>query len=122
MAIVFVGLLSKRTPALAAATAAIAGVLFYAIITFGWKNRIAFAVGNNIVDLELHWLHVAGLNFALMMTVMAGFRLFAPLPTAYEQVDTKQVDITPWSFAKAGGALIVLGVVGIYATLWMASR
>ena len=114
MAIVFVGLLSKRTPAMAAAVAALAGVAFYAVVTF--------VFGEKLLGYQIHWLHIAGLNFALMMSVMAAFRLLAPRQSAYEHHYTADVDIDPWSFAQTGGRFIILAVVVIYAALWWASR
>ena len=114
MAIVFVGLFSKRTPALAAWVAVIAGVCFYTTITFGLQNEV---FGHSI-----HWLHVAGLNFLLMMGVMAAFRLARPLPIAFEHVYTEEVDIKAWPLARVIGPLILVAVVAIYFWLWSISR
>ncbi len=114
MAIVFVGILSKRTPAIAAWAAVAVGVTFYATTTFGFDNHL--------FGTEIHWLHVAGLNFVLMMVVMLAFRLAVPLQIPFEQQDTRQVDITPWRWAKACSAAILVSVAGLYLWLYLASR
>jgi solute:Na+ symporter, SSS family len=114
MAIVFVGILSRRTPAIAAWAAVLVGVTFYATVTFVYENILFGRV--------IHWLHVAGLNFALMMVVMAAFRLIAPLPTPFQQQHTQQVDITPWRGAKPASVVILVAVVSIYLGLFLMSR
>jgi SSS family solute:Na+ symporter len=114
MAIVFVGILSRRTPAMAPLAAVIVGVAFYVTITFVFANQLW--------GYTLHWLHVAGLNFALMMLVMGAFRLLAPSPGRFEQAYTRQVDISPWPAAKPVSFLIATAVVLIYLGLYLAAR
>ena len=113
MAIVFVGILSKRTPAIAAWAAVAVGVTFFSIVSFVLNNRIA---GHDI-----HWLPVAGMNFALMMGVMALFRFLAPRKIPFEHTYTEDVEIDPWPVAKPLGIVIVISVFGVYALLAFAS-
>jgi SSS family solute:Na+ symporter len=114
MSIVFVGIFSRRTPAHAAWFAALFGIGFYATITFGFNNEV--------FGYPIHWLHVAGLNFILMMTIIAIVRFRSPRAEAYEHQDTKQVDLTPWKAAKPLGAAIVVAVFAMYVALWWAAR
>lgn len=114
MAIVFVGLFSKRTPAIAAWAAVISGVTFYAVVTF--------LLDNQVFGHQIHWLHVAGINFAVMMSVMAVIRLVAPRPKPFVAVNTEQVDVAPWPWAKLVGAFVVIGVFMIYGVLMFVSR
>ena len=114
MVIVFVGILSKRTPTAAVWAALLVGIMFYSVVTFQLDNTL---FGN-----QIHWLHVAGLDFAIMMLVICSFRFLAPRPTPFAMIDTRQVDTTPWSLARPCGALILLCVVAIYTGLWLVSK
>lgn len=114
MAIVFVGILSRRTPAIAAPLALVSGICFYTWVTFGRENVV--------FGREISWLHVAGLNFLVMMVVMAACRLIAPRKVAFESHYSEDVDITPWPAAKFAASLIVVGVVSIYLLLWFVSQ
>lgn len=114
MVIVFVGLFSKRTSTHAAWVASLAGITFYSLVAIVWENRL---FGHTI-----HWLHVAGLNFALMMTIVAIFRFVAPRPVPYQHVDARAVDMVHWRWAKPIAAMIAVGVVAIYAYLTVIGR
>ncbi|MCA9148060.1 MAG: solute:sodium symporter family transporter [Planctomycetales bacterium] len=122
MVIVFVGILSKRTRPGAVWAALLVGVLFYATITFGFENKLTWNTATGPQVYEIHWLHVAGLNFLLMMSVIGAFRVIAPLPTPFVLEDTNQVDTTPWPLARPLGAFVLCSVAAIYALLWMAAR
>ena len=52
--------------------------------------------------------------FVLNVLIMLLIGRLYPRAEAFEQVYTKQVDITPWQPAKFVGSLIVLIVVMIY--------
>lgn len=106
MVIVFVGLFSKRTSTHAAWVAALVGIAFYSVVAIVWDNHL--------FGYPVHWLHVAGLNFVLMMMIVAIFRLVAPRAVPYQHVDSGAVDIEHWPWAKPLSALIAAGVVGIY--------
>ena len=110
MAIVLVGMLSRRTPPRAAWAAVTVGVVFYASVTFALDNQIA--------GYEIHWLHVAGLNFALMVATMIVFRIFDPMAESYEPVTSDAVDLTPWRPARILGIIILVAVVAIYYLFW----
>ncbi len=114
MTIVFVGILSRRTPAIAAWAAVFSGVIFYATVTFGFDNQL--------FGYHIHWLHVAGLNFAVMMSVMTAFRYLRPLRVPFALHDTGQVNVAPWRWAKPVGFAIVTLVLVIYGGLWWAAR
>lgn len=117
MVIVFVGLLSRRTPTVGVAIAALVGVVLYAVVTFAWDNQIPWAGGST----KLHWLHVAGLDFVVMMAIVAAFRYLAPRPEAYTHEDSAQVDMSPWRLAVPAGLFVVIAVIAIYAYLWSVS-
>ena len=103
--IVVVGMFSKRAPSTAAIAGILTGFVFYAI--FG------LYFGNTIFGQEFHWLHVAGINFGLVVFVMAAVTLVKPRPEPYVATHSGDVDITPWKGAvPAGiGILILIGLM-----------
>jgi SSS family solute:Na+ symporter len=86
-------------------------------VTFAWDNQIPWAGGST----KLHWLHVAGLDFVVMMAIVAAFRYLAPRPEAYTHEDSAQVDMSPWRLAVPAGLFVVIAVIAIYAYLWSVS-
>ena len=106
LAIILLGVLSKRATALSAYIAIPVGILFYGWFGF-YKNGSFFG---HIV----HWLHVAGINLLLILSVMFFVRLLKPAAEKYKQKYTGEVDLTFWKGAKISGAVIVLVVVLMY--------
>ncbi len=106
LAIVFMGFVSRRTPAAAANIALVAGIVF--------QSYFGIYKGNKLGDVELHWLHVAALNFAFLMVLMYVVRLATPRAEPYEQKYSEDVDITPWRFAKPVGVGVVVMIAIMY--------
>ena len=105
-AVVLVGIIGRRIPPLAAKVALAGGCLFIAVGYFvppfsGWVVAMT----------EFHFL---GLAFALIVGVMLMITWHQPLPEAWEQEYTKDVDMTPWKFAFPAGMLLVVIVLLIY--------
>ncbi|MEM7391663.1 MAG: solute:sodium symporter family transporter [Verrucomicrobiota bacterium] len=70
LAITLIGIFTKKIPAIAAKVALITGFVFYAY--FGLiKNNMVFGV-------EMHWLHVAGLNGLVIAVLMFIIGLIMP--------------------------------------------
>ena len=109
LAITIVGIFSKRVPAAAAGAAIVSGVVFYAI--FG------LTLGNTVFGYQMSWLHVAGLNMALCVSVMLIWGAIRPLPEPFQQQYSEDVDITPWRLAKPLGLAVCIAVVVMYAWL-----
>ena len=107
IAIVVVALVSKRTPAIGANVALIIGMVFQLVFGILWEQ-----------SLGIHGLHVAGLNFALLMLVMGAFRLSMPQKEPFEQQYSGDVDITPWKLARPVGGAIAVMIAAIYFGMW----
>lgn len=107
IAIVVVALVSKRTPAIGANVALIIGMVFQLVFGILWEE-----------SLGIHGLHVAGVNFALLMLVMGAFRLSMPQKEPFEQQYSGDVDITPWKLAKPVGCGIAVIIAAIYFGMW----
>nr|WP_067288900.1 solute:sodium symporter family transporter [Marinobacterium profundum] len=107
LAVVMMGILSKRTPALAGYIALPFGMIFFYITHFVLKDDLGF--------IKLNWLHLVGVNFALMFGIMLLVRYLKPLAQPYNQVHTQEVDITHWKYARHACWIIVIMLIGLYA-------
>ena len=118
ISIMVVALISKRTPAIGVVVALMVGMAFQ--LYFGILNagKLGVTVGNEFYGWEMHGLHVAGVNFALLMLILLAFRILMPQPEPFEQKYSGDVDITPWKLAKPVGLGITLVVVAIYLSMW----
>jgi SSS family solute:Na+ symporter len=61
-----------------------------------------------------HFLHVMAILFVLNIIIMLIIGKLKPRETAYEQLYTKQVDITPWKYLKVTGIAVCVIVLSIY--------
>lgn len=111
LSLVVVGMFSRRTPSFAAWAAVLVGVAFYGYFSLYMDNEIFGA--------KFHWLHVAGMNFILIVGVMLLITVIKPRESAWEQPYSEDVDITPWKFAVPVGVLILVTIALMY---WGMSR
>ncbi|HMP75714.1 MAG TPA: solute:sodium symporter family transporter [Kiritimatiellia bacterium] len=109
LSIILLGVLSRRAPAFAAYIAVPVGIVFY-----GW---VGFVHDGAVWGLKIHWLHVAGLNLVLMLSIMAVVRILNPLPHPVVHHISDEVDITPWRHARLAGAGVIVLVVALYLVL-----
>jgi solute:Na+ symporter, SSS family len=106
LAIVFVGIVSRRASASAAHAALLGGIVFQSV--FG------IAMGNSLFGLQMHWLHLAAVNFSFLVLLMLVISVVQPRGEAYQQKYSEDVDITPWKLAKPVGALIIVLIAMMY--------
>ena len=104
LAIIIVGVFSKRVSGKAANIAILFSVFTYLVTLYVIKPNISF-------------LHLMGILFVLTIVIMFFVSQFVPRKTDYTQEYTKQVDITPWKYLKPVGFAILAAVVGIYVYL-----
>ncbi|MDC9622006.1 solute:sodium symporter family transporter [Xenorhabdus sp. XENO-7] len=103
LSVVLVGLMTKRVPPIAAKLGLLFGVSAYIICNF-------------ILHINIHFFHLVGILFVLNIIFMLTIGYFFPAET-YQEVYTKQVDITPWSMVKPTGWLITLAAISMYVFL-----
>lgn len=108
-AVVLVGMLSKRVPAVAANTALIAGF-------------VAIAVGYFFPPAErwvarMHEFHFLGVVFVALVALMLLIGLARPRGEAWKHEYTGEVDLTPWKLARPAAFALVGIVLAIYLTL-----
>lgn len=104
LAIILVGIFSKRVSGKAANIAIIFSAVTYLITLYVIKPDISF-------------LHLMGILFVITVIIMFVISHFVPRKTDYIQEYSKQVDITNWKYLKPVGFSIVAVVVGLYIFL-----
>lgn len=105
-AVVLVGMLTKRVPAMAAKLALLMGFIGIALGYFVYPF--------NAIVASLHEFHFLGLVFAWLLILMLVIGEVSPRETEFNQEDVKAVDMTAWKLAKPVGLLLIAIVVSIY--------
>ena len=107
-AVVVVGLLARRVPAVAGTVGLVAGVV---LIALGYFLPEAI---NPLVQLGIHEFHFLGIAFALLVGLMLLIGFIAPRATAFNLETDTPIDMTPWKNAKWASLALVVVVLIIY--------
>ncbi len=107
-AVVLIGMLTKRVPAVAAKIALIAG---FAVIAVGY-----FVYPFNTVVGSMHNFHFLGIVFSWLLILMLVIGEIMPRETEFVQEDVGAVDMTPWKHARSAGLVLIAIVLSIYVT------
>jgi len=108
-AVVLVGMLTKRVPALAANVALVVG---FAAIALGYF--VPFFAER--VD-AMHGFHFLGAVFATLVVLMLGIGAVRPRKTPWVHRASGIVDLTPWRWAMPIGIAIIVFVLTVYVLL-----
>lgn len=98
------GFFIKQISAAGAKVAIFTGLAFYLLTTF-------------ILKVDIHFIHVWGIEFVLNILVMLVVSKFYPNKNPYEPVHTGEVDIKPWKYTKPVAAFLVLATILVYYLL-----
>ncbi|MEL6429448.1 MAG: solute:sodium symporter family transporter [Planctomycetota bacterium] len=109
LAVVLVGMLTRRVPPVAAKIGLVVG---FATIAIGY-----FVPPFDAIVASMHEFHFLGIVFAWLVVLMLVIGEARPRETEFSQEDAGAVDMTPWGLAAPAGVVLILTVVGIYATL-----
>jgi SSS family solute:Na+ symporter len=107
LAVVIVGLLTKRVPAMAAKIALVGGCL---LIAAGY-----FVPPFNKLPAIMHEFHFVALVFVLLVAVMLIIGKLRPRATDWVHEYSGDVDLTPWRGAVPASLVLVVLVIVIYA-------
>ncbi|MEC9482886.1 MAG: solute:sodium symporter family transporter [Halomonas sp.] len=107
LAVVLVGLLTKRVPAIGAKISLIGGCLIIGLVYFVPPFTAVLDV--------VHNFHFVALVFVLLVAIMLILGKVRPRPTAWVHEDSGEVDLTPWKGAIPAGIVLVILVIAIYA-------
>jgi SSS family solute:Na+ symporter len=105
--VVIVGMLARRVPPLAAKIALVVG---FVVIALGY-----FVPPLAVYVDRMHQFHFIGAVFALLVVMMLVIGMVKPLPVAWEQRYSGDVEMTPWKYAKPVSVVLLLLVFTIYA-------
>ncbi|WP_299767908.1 solute:sodium symporter family transporter [uncultured Dokdonia sp.] len=128
LAVVIIGILTKKVPALGAKVVMIVGVIMYVCTIFMRPSyqeaALAEAKTNGITDIaELaiikaeafpHFLHVMGILFVVNIIIMLVIGMVKPKTDIYVPETTEVIDTSPWKYAYIVGGLITLLVLSTY--------
>lgn len=129
LTVVVIGYVTRKVPAIAAKVAIISGVVLYSISQFivgpairynavekakasGITDKVELAIVKKLAYPE--FLDIMAILFAFNIIIMLVIGRLYPRSTDYVQEFTKEVDISPWKFAKIAGIGIVAIVVAVY--------
>lgn len=107
-AVVLIGMLTKRVPAVAAKIGLVAG---FSVIAIGY-----FVSPFDKIVASMHEFNFLGIVFCWLMILMLVIGEIRPRKTEFEQTDVGAVDMTPWRLAIPMGVLLIIIVLVIYIT------
>ncbi len=104
------------------ASVIIAGFVFKNVSAFGAKIGLVFGLCfyitcNFILKIDLHFVHIWGIEFVLNIVAMHLASSFRPNLGKFQIQDMKMVDLTPWKHRKWVSAVLIIITIGIYVAL-----
>ncbi len=107
-AVVLMGMLNKKTPAIAATVGLLVGLV--TITVFYFVPSCAAILTN----LGIHDFHFLGIVFALLIGIMLLITAVMPRKEDWHLEATNKIDLTPWKGAKPISIALVIIVIAIY--------
>jgi SSS family solute:Na+ symporter len=102
--IMLAGFFTKTISAAGAKAALLVGMLFYVLTTF-------------IFQVDIHFVHIWGIEFLLNIAVMYGVSYFYPVNKTYANEEMKYGNLIPWKYTKAMSLALVIITISIYIIL-----
>ena len=103
VAIVIVGLFTRRAPAIGAKIAIIFHVVAYGLFQFALDDIVT-----------IHFLHLYAILFVIEVAIMLVAGRVAPRKTPWTYETKSVVDLTPWAFARPTAFTLLSLVVALY--------
>lgn len=101
IAIVLIGLFTKRVPAIGAKVAIIFHVIAYGLLKF-------------VLNIDLNFIHIYAVLFIIEVIIMLGFGYFMPRMSDEYFTKKAMVDLTPWRYAWAASGTMLSAIVLLY--------
>lgn len=129
LAVVTMGIVTKHVPALGAKIVLIGGVILYLIsqlimAPYFVGAALTEAATNGITDVKQlsfikataypNFLHIMGIVFVISIITMFIVGKLYPKTEIYVPTVTKEIDTTPWKYAKVVGIIIAILVLSTY--------
>ena len=115
LAVVAMGMLTRRVPAWSAKTALVAGVGTHFLLLW------AFDFDGGFFGVKISWLHLAAINAALLCAFMAAAARLSPAPApapAGKTAPAAAAAPTPWRGLWPASIAVMAGAVLMYFILW----
>lgn len=103
IAIVLVGLFTRRVPAIGAKIVIVFHVIAYGLLKFVFEDLVT-----------LHFLHLYAILFAVEVGIMLLCGQFAPRQTPWTFTPNEKVSLTPWRYTGPVCVTLMVMVVGLY--------
>ncbi len=103
VAIVIVGLFTRRTPAIGAKIVIIFHVIAYGFVRFVFQDVV-----------QIHFLHLYAILFIIEVFIMLAAGWVSPKDQAWKYETSHLVDLTPWTYAKPVAFSLLSCVVALY--------
>ncbi len=103
IAVVIVGLFTKRVPALGAKIAIVFHIFAYGILQFGLSDYVS-----------IHFLHLYAILFVLEVSIMLLVGVILPVERPWTYSSKSVVDMTPWRFAVPCSVSLLSCVIALY--------
>ncbi|MEL6361482.1 MAG: solute:sodium symporter family transporter [Pseudomonadota bacterium] len=103
VAIVLVGLFTKRTPAIGAKIVIIFHVITYGVLRFALNDLVT-----------LHFLHQYAILFVIEILIMLAAGMIVPRKEAWSYTPANVVDLTPWRYVWPSALTLFSCVVALY--------
>jgi SSS family solute:Na+ symporter len=101
IAVVLIGLFTKRVPALGAKVAIGFHILAYTLLKF-------------VLDVELNFIHIYAVLFFAEVGIMLLFGYFKPTKTDWSYSSESKVSLIPWRYALPVSSTMLCGIVMLY--------
>ncbi len=108
LAVVLIAITTGRVPARAANTALLGGIV---ILALGYFTHPL----SNWVH-ELGQFHFVAIVFVFMISWMLLWGRIAPMKQAYEEINARVTDLTPWKYAVHAAIVLIIIIITIYAS------
>ncbi len=102
--VIIAGFIFPKVSAIGAKIGLLFGLLFYVITYY-------------LLEVELHFVHIWGIEFVLNIIVMHLASLLIPVKKKFKIEDAKILDLTPWKYAKSFSLILVLVTILLYLFL-----
>ena len=123
LAVVVIGMFSRRVPAWAANVSMILGVFSSILLNSLWGDGfLGFRL--NLSSLRIHWLHLAALNTVLLcgfMLIVGQFAPAAPVAASKSRPNMSsapEMDLKPWRGLRVASVVVAVLAVALYFSLW----
>ena len=101
IAVVLVGLFTKRVPGFAAKVAITFHVIAYALLKF-------------VIDVDINFIHIYAILFVIEVAIMLVIGHYQPMQKPWKFKNNSKVDMTPWAYGLPVAITMVSCVIIIY--------